>query len=175
MLVNGASGGVGTFGVQIAKALGAQVTAVCSEHNLDLVRSIGADDAIDYRRQDFTRSAGRYNLILDVVGNHSAAALKRALKPQGIASIVGFTTLPRLFEHMIVGPLISKLGGKTVGMMGTVKSSAEDLRLLVDLLEDGKITPVIDRCYPLNQTADAIRYLETGRAKGKVVITVGLP
>jgi NADPH:quinone reductase-like Zn-dependent oxidoreductase len=175
VLVNGASGGVGTFGVQIAKVLGAHVTAVCSGRNLDLVRSIGADEAIDYQREDFTRSAGRYDLILDMVGNHSVAALKRALTPQGIAAIVGFTTLPRMFEHLVIGPLMSRRGGQTVGMMGTVKSSADDMRLLADWLRIGKISPVVDRCYSLNQTADAIRYLETGRARGKVVITVGLP
>lgn len=175
VLVNGASGGVGTFAVQIAKALGAHVTAVSSGRNLDLVRSIGADETIDYQREDFTRSAGRYDLILDVIGNHSVAALKRTLTPQGVAAIVGFTTLPRMFEHLVIGPLMSRRGGQTVGMMGTVKSSTDDLRLLADWLATGKIAPVIDCCYPLDQTADAIRYLETGRARGKVVITIGLP
>jgi NADPH:quinone reductase-like Zn-dependent oxidoreductase len=172
VLVNGASGAVGTFAVQIAKALGAHVTAVCSKRNHDLVRTIGADEVIDYQRENFTRSGGRYDLILDVVGNHSVAALKRALKPQGIASIVGFTSLSRMFEHLIIGPLASRKGGKTVGMMGTVKASNDDLQYLKVLLETQQIAPIIDRCYPLSQTADAIRYLETGRARGKVVIVI---
>lgn len=173
VLVNGAAGGVGTFAVQIAKALGAHVTAVCSGRNVDLVRSIGADDIIDYQHENFTDNAGHYDLILDLVGNHSVWALKRALKPQGTAPIVGFNSLPRMFEHLIIGPLASAWGGKTVGMIGTVKASAEDLQLLKEMLADGRIIPVIDRCYPLSQTAEAIRYLETARAKGKVVITVG--
>jgi NADPH:quinone reductase-like Zn-dependent oxidoreductase len=172
VLINGASGGVGTFAVQMAKALGTHVTAVSSEHNHDLVRNIGADDVIDYQREDFPRSTARYDLILDVVGNQSVSALKRALKPHGVASIVGMTTLSRMVEHLIVGPLTSLWGGKTVGMMGTVKASAEDLRYLKELLEAKKIAPVIDRCYPLSQTAEAIRYLETGRARGKVVISI---
>lgn len=175
VLINGASGAVGTFAVQLAKTFGAHVTAVSSGRNHDLVRGIGADEVIDYQREDFTRHAGRYDLILDVVGNHSVAALRRALTPQGVASIVGFTTLPRMFEHLIIGPLTSSRGGKTVGMMGTVKASADDLHFLKARLADGTITAVIDRCYPLSETAEAIRYLETGRARGKVVITVSAP
>lgn len=173
VLINGASGGVGTFAVQIAKAFGAHVTAVCSGRNHDFVRGIGADDVIDYQGEDFTRRAGHYDLILDGVGNHSVSSLRRALKPQGVASIVGFTSLPRMFEHLLIGPLTSVGGQKTIGMMGTVKASADGLRFLKGLLEEGKITSVIDRCYPLSQTAEAIRYLETGRARGKVVMTVG--
>lgn len=171
VLINGASGGVGTFAVQIAKVFGAHVTAVSSARNHDLVRSIGADTVIDYQRDNFTRNTARYDLILDVVGNHSVASLKRALKPQGIASIIGFTSMPRTIEHLLIGPMVSR-GGKTVGMMGTVKSSVEDMHFLKSLLESDKLRPVIDRCFPLEQTADAIRYLETGRASGKVVISV---
>ncbi len=166
VLINGASGGVGTFAVQIAKALGAaEVTGVCSTRNLDLVRSLGADHVIDYTQTDFTRTGQRYDLIFDAVGNRSVADLKRALAPAGIGSVAGFTSLALLFQHML-------LGGKQVGLMETAKANQKDLLILKELLEAGKIVPVIDRRYPLAETAEAIRYLETGRARGKVVITV---
>ena len=166
VLINGASGGVGTFAVQIAKALGAaEVTGVCSTRNFDLVRSIGADQVIDYTQTDFTKTGQRYDLIFDTVGNRSVADLKRALTPNGICSVAGFTTLARLFQVML-------LGGKQVGLMETAKTNKTDLLILKELLEAGKVVPVIDRRYPLAQTADAIRYLETGRARGKVVITI---
>lgn len=173
VLINGASGGVGTFAVQIAKALGAEVTGVCSTRNLDIVRSIGADHVIDYTQEDFTRNGQQYDLIYCAVGNHTITEYKRALKPQGICVIVGFTSLRLMFEHLILGPCRSKAGGQRVGIMGTVKSNKHDLETLRQLLEAGKVTPVIDRCYPLQQVPDALRYLETGRAKGKVVVTVG--
>lgn len=173
VLINGASGGVGTFAVQIAKALGAEVTGVCSTRNLDIVRSIGADHVIDYTQEDFTRNGQQYDLIYCAVGNHTITEYKRALKPQGICVIVGFTSLRLMFEHLILGPRRSKAGGQRVGIMGTVKSNKHDLETLRQLLEAGKVTPVIDRCYPLQQVPDALRYLETGRAKGKVVVTVG--
>lgn len=166
VLINGASGGVGTFAVQIAKALGAaEVTGVCSTRNVELVRSIGADQVIDYTQTDFTSNGRHYDLIFDAVGNRTVADLKRALTPTGIASVAGFTTLGLLFQHML-------LGGKKVGMMETAKTDPKDLLILKDLLERGKIIPVIDRTYGLAETADAIRYLETGRARGKVVIAV---
>ena len=165
-MINGASGGVGTFAVQIAKALGAAaVTGVCSTRNVELVRSIGADQVIDYTQTDFTSTGQRYDLIFDAVGNRSVADLKRALTPAGSASVAGFTSLARLFQHML-------LGGKKVGMMETAKANQKDLLLLKELLEAGKVVPVIDRSYGLAETADAIRYLETGRARGKVIITV---
>lgn len=173
VLINGASGGVGTFAVQIAKALAAEVTGVCSTRNLDIVRSIGADHVIDYTQEDFTRNGQQYDLIYCAVGNHTITEYKRALKPQGICVIVGFTSLRLMFEHLILGPRRSKAGGQRVGIMGTVKSNKHDLETLRQLLEAGKVTPVIDRCYPLQQVPDALRYLETGRAKGKVVVTVG--
>ena len=165
VLINGASGGVGTFAVQIAKSFGAEVTGVCSTRNLDLVRSIGADHVIDYTQQDFTQTGQRYDLIFDAVGNRSVSDYKRALSPNGICSVAGFTSLSRLFQIML-------LGGKKVGMMKTAKANKEDLASIKELLEAGKIVPVIDRCYPLAETAEAIRYLETGHARGKVVITV---
>jgi NADPH:quinone reductase-like Zn-dependent oxidoreductase len=172
VLINGASGGVGTFAVQIAKSFGAEVTGVCSTRNLDMVRSIGADHVIDYTQDDFTNNGQQYDLIYCAVGNRSISDYKRALKPQGSCVIAGFTTLRLLFSHMILGPLRSKAGGKRVGLSGTMKPNLKDLLFLKELLEAGKVVPVIDRCYPLSETADAIRYLETGRARGKVVITV---
>jgi NADPH:quinone reductase-like Zn-dependent oxidoreductase len=172
VLVNGASGGVGSCAVQIAKVYGTEVTGVCSGRNLELVRSIGADHVIDYTREDFTRNGRQYDLIYDAVGNRAVADYKRALTPQGTCVIAGFTTMPRLFEHLILGALLSKSGGKKVGMMGTAKPNKADLLVLKAMLEKGQIVPVIDRTYPLAETAAAIRYLETGRARGKVIITV---
>ena len=172
VLVNGASGGVGTFAVQIAKSFGAEVTGVCSTRNLDMVRSIGADHVIDYTREDFTNNGQQYDLIYCAVGNRSITDYQRALKPQGVCVIAGFTNLRLLFEHMILAPRRSKAGGKRVGLMPTMKPNQKDLAFLKELLETGKVVPVIDRCYPLSETAEAIRYLETGHAKGKVVITV---
>ena len=165
VLINGASGGVGTFAVQIAKSFGPEVTGVCSTRNLDMVRSIGADHVIDYTQADFTQTAQHYDLIFDAVGNRSVSDYKRALSPNGICSVAGFTSLSRLFQIMV-------LGGKKVGMMKTAKANKEDLVFIKELLEAGKVVPVIDRCYPLAETAEAIRYLETGHARGKVVITI---
>jgi NADPH:quinone reductase-like Zn-dependent oxidoreductase len=172
VLVNGASGGVGSCAVQIAKAYGTEVTGVCSGRNLELVGSIGADHVVDYTQEDFTRNGRQYDLIYDAVGNRSVAAYKRALTPQGTCVIAGFTTMPRLFEHLILGPLLSKSGGKKVGMMGTAKPNKADLLVLKEMLEKGQVVPLIDRTYTLAETADAIRYLETLRARGKVIIAV---
>ncbi len=172
VLVNGASGGVGHFAVQIAKSYGTEVTGVCSTRNLDMVRSIGADHVVDYTREDFTRNGQQYDLIYDAVGNRSVSDYRRALKPLGICVIAGFTSLPRLFEHMIMGPLKSRGGDKKVSMMGVSNGNKEDLLTIKELLGTGKVAPVIDRRYPLRKTAEAIRYLETMRARGKVIITV---
>jgi len=172
VLVNGASGGVGTFAVQIAKSFGTEVTGVCSARNLDVVRSIGADHVIDYTREDFTKNGQRYDLIYDAVGNRSVSDYKRALRPQGTCVIVGFTTLLRLFGHVVLGPLMSMTGSKKIGLMGLAKPNQKDLVVLKELVEAGKVVPVIDRRYPLSETAEAIRYLEEGHARGKVVITV---
>jgi len=166
VLINGASGGVGTFAVQIAKSFGTEVTGVCSTRNLDMVRSIGADHVIDYTQADFTKSGQRYDLIFDAVGNRSVSDLKRALNPNGICAVAGFTSLSRLFQIML-------LGGKRVGMMETAEANQKDLVFIKELLEAGKVVPVIDRRYPLRETAEAIRYLEAGHARGKVIITVG--
>jgi NADPH:quinone reductase-like Zn-dependent oxidoreductase len=172
VLINGASGGVGTFAVQIAKSFGTEVTGVCSTRNLELVRSIGADHVIDYTQEDFTRNGQTYDLIFDAVGNRSVADFKRALSPNGICAVAGFTTMSRLFQVIILGAWVSRTGSKKIGMMATAKANKKDLLFIKELLEAGKVKPVIDRTYPLAQVAEAIRYLETGRARGKVVITV---
>ncbi len=165
VLINGASGGVGTFAVQIAKAFGAEVTAVCSTRNLELVRGLGADHVIDYTQTDFTRTGQRYDLILDAVGNYAVADYRRALTPQGICAVAGLTKLTRLFQVVLLG----SWGGQPVATF-LAQPNQPDLLTLKGLLESGKVTAVIDRTYPLTQTADAIRYLETGRARGKVII-----
>jgi NADPH:quinone reductase-like Zn-dependent oxidoreductase len=165
VLINGASGGVGTFAVQIAKSFGTEVTGVCSTRNLDMVRSIGADHVIDYTQEDFTRKGQQYDLIFDAVGNRSVSDYKRALSPNGICAVAGFTNLSRLFQVML-------LGGKKIGRMETAKPDKKDLAFIKELLEAGKVVPVIDRLYPLPEVPEAIRYLEEGHARGKVVITV---
>jgi NADPH:quinone reductase-like Zn-dependent oxidoreductase len=172
VLINGASGGVGTFAVQIAKSFGVEVTGVCSTRNLDMVRSIGAGQVIDYTQEDFTQTGQRYDLIIDNVGNRSVSDLKRALNPEGICVITGFSSLALLFQAMFLGPLISMAGSKKIGLMGIANPNKKDLGFLKELLEAGQVVPVIDRCYPLSQVPEAIRYLEKGHARGKVVITV---
>ena len=166
VLINGAAGGVGTFAVQIAKAYGAEVTGVCSTRNLDMVRSIGADHVVDYTKADFTRNGKRYDLIFDAVGNLAVSDYQRALSPHGIASVAGFTTLARLFQVILLGAWVSKTGSQQIGLMETAYSNPKDLEILKGLLETGKVIPVIDLTYPLSETAEAIRYLETGHARG---------
>lgn len=173
VLVNGASGGVGTFAVQIAKSFGTEVTGVCSTRNLEMVRSIGADHVIDYTQEDFTKNGQRYDLIYDAVGNRSVSDYKRALTPQGTCIIAGFTTLSRLLQHVVLGAWASMTGNQKIGLMAIAQPNKEDLLFIKGLLEDGKVVPVIDRRYPLSETAVAIRYLEKGHARGKVIITVG--
>ena len=173
VLINGASGGVGTFAVQIAKSFGAEVTGVCSTGNLDMVRSIGADHVIDYTQEDFTGNGKQYNLLFDAVGNRSALEYKRALSPSGVCVVAGFTTISHmLFQVVLGGSWVSKTGTRKIGTLGSAIPNQEDLVFLRGLLEAGKVVPVIDRRYPLSETAEAIRYLEAGHAKGKVVITV---
>ena len=171
-MINGASGGVGTFAVQIAKSFGAEVTGVCSTRNLDMVRSIGADQVIDYTQEDFTKNGPRYDLIFDAVGNRSVSDYKRALSPQGICVIPGFTTMLHLFQVIFLGAWVSMTGSKKIGIMGTVKLNKKDLIFIKELLEAGKVVPVIDKSYPLAEVPEAIRYLEEGHARGKVVITL---
>jgi len=171
VLVNGASGAVGTFAVQIAKSFGTEVTAVCSPQNLDNARSMGADHVIDYTQEDFTRNGRTYDLILAVNGYHSILDYRRALSPKGICVVLG-GKLPQVFQALLWGPLISKTGSKKMGFMGIAKLNQKDLVLLKELLEAGKVKPMIDRRYPLSETAEAIQYLEEGHAKGKVVIEI---
>ncbi len=172
VLVNGASGGVGTFAVQLAKHFGAEVTGVCSTRNLELVRSVGADRVVDYTREDFTKSGQPYDLILDAVGNRSVSDYARALSPQGRCVVVGFTTLAHLLQVASLGAWVSRRGRKKIGLIGAAKPNQTDLVFIKELLETGKVVPVIDRTYPLSETAEAIRYLEKGHARGKVVISI---
>jgi len=173
VLINGASGGIGTFAVQYARAVGAEVTGVCSTRNLDLVRSIGAMHLIDYTREDFSRTGQRYDLIFDTVGNRSAAAYRRALSPNGRCVVAGFTTMSHMvIQVLFLGSLISKTSSQKIGLMGESKPNPQDLLVIKELLETRQIVPVIDRRYPLHETAEAIRYLEAGHARGKVIITV---
>jgi NADPH:quinone reductase-like Zn-dependent oxidoreductase len=156
----------------MAKAFGAEVTAVCSTRNLELVRAIGADHAVDYTRQDFTQGDPGYDLIFDAMGNRSALDLRRALAPQGRCVIAGFTNLPRLFEHLVARPLLSRAGGKQIGMMGIAVPRQADLVTIQGMLASGQIVSVIEDCYPLSETAAAIRHLETLHARGKLIIRV---
>ncbi len=174
VLVNGASGGVGTFAVQIAKALGAEVTGVCSTRNVNLVRSIGADHVIDYTQEDFTRSGQRYDLILDLVANHSLTDCRRALTPKGTLVLVSgnggrwFGPMGRMVRALAVSPFVSQ-GLRPLA----ARPSRADLAVLRELIEAGAVTPAIDRAYPLSETAEAMRYVQEEHARGKVVITVG--
>jgi NADPH:quinone reductase-like Zn-dependent oxidoreductase len=176
VLINGASGGVGTFAVQIAKSFGADVTGVCSTRNVDLVRSLGADRVIDYTKEDFTKSADRYDVILDNVANHSLSECRRVLNPKGKYVMVGggganeqgfIGLLARPLKAMVLSPFISQ----QMGMM-MADPSQKDLTILGDLMQSGKVKAIIDRTYKLSEVPEAIRYLEQGHARGKVVITL---
>jgi len=170
VLINGASGGVGTFAVQIAKYFGAEVTGVCSTRNLDMVRSMGADHVIDYTKEDFTKSGQNYDLILALAGYHPISAYKRALSPKGIYVMCGGSNA-QMFQGLLLGPLISMTGSKKMVAL-SAKPNKEDLVFIQELLEAGKVVPVIDRRYSLTEVPEAIGYLEKGHAQGKVVITV---
>jgi NADPH:quinone reductase-like Zn-dependent oxidoreductase len=176
VLVNGASGGVGTFAVQIAKSYGAEVTAVASTRNQDLVRQIGADHAIDYTQQDFTKSGEKYDVILDTIGNHSITSIRRALTPNGICIQIGFPGVAAFFGRIIYGIVSSKLSSKKVGFF-IAKSNSKDLQVLKELIESEKVKPVIDRTYTMKEISDAVRYVEgpnhrPGHARGKVVVRI---
>jgi NADPH:quinone reductase-like Zn-dependent oxidoreductase len=174
VLVIGASGGVGTFAVQLAKAFGAHVTGVCSTTKVDMVRSIGADHVIDYTREDFAEGDKRYDLILDIGGNSSLSRLRRALAPRGTLAIVGGETDERWLggtDRQLRALTLSPFVGQKLGTFIS-KENHEDMIVLKELIEAGKVTPVIDRTYPLSEVPEAIRYLEGGHAQGKVVITV---
>jgi NADPH:quinone reductase-like Zn-dependent oxidoreductase len=174
VLINGASGGVGTYAVQIAKSMGADVTGVCSTRNVDLVRSLGADHVVDYKQENFTQLATRYDLIIDNIGNHALSDLRRVLTPKGSVVIVGGPS-----DGKFLGPLAGAINAGFYSlfvsqnfnfMLATLNQ--KDLQFLGELMRNGKLTPVIDRRYPLAETAAAIGYLEEGHAQGKVVVTV---
>jgi NADPH:quinone reductase-like Zn-dependent oxidoreductase len=176
VLINGASGGVGTFAVQIAKSFGAQVTGVCSTRNVELVRSLGADYVIDYTKEDFTKSDECYDVIIDNVGTQPLSAFRAALAPKGIYIMIGaggptegglIGPMGRLIQASLMSPFISQ----KMGMM-MAKVSQSDLKILADLMQAEKVTTVIDRTYPLSEVREAVRYLETGRARGKVIVTI---
>ncbi|WP_454198841.1 NAD(P)-dependent alcohol dehydrogenase [Nocardia sp. Marseille-Q1738] len=176
VLVNGASGGVGTFAVQIARAFGADVVGVCGKHNIDLVRSIGAGDVIDYRSEDFTRQQRQYDLVLDISGGRSLAACRKALAPRGIFVVVGgpagrwLQPAGHAFGVLLTAPLLSRRAvlADTVAHPG----KQQDLVTLTELIEAGNVSPVIDRCYSFDEIPAAIEYQEAGHASGKVVVTV---
>ena len=167
VLINGASGGVGSFAVQIAKALGAEVTGVCSSKNVEFVKSFGVDCVIDYTEQDFTRDTAQYDIIFDAVGKRSFSSCRAVLKPRGVY----VTTLPTL-EGFVQMALTTFIPGKKARLVA-LKPNSEDLSYLKNFIETGKIRPAIDRTFPLSKMADAHRYSETEHAKGKIVITVG--
>jgi NADPH:quinone reductase-like Zn-dependent oxidoreductase len=170
-LINGAGGGMGTFAVQIAKLYGAEVTGVDSAMKFDMLRSIGADHVIDYTQEDYTRNGQRYDLIVDVVGHRSVFDYRRALSPEGIFMIVG-GSLGSFLQVVLLGTLISRMGSKKLGLNKYEINNREDYAELAELFEAGKVVPVIDRHYPLSGVPEAMRYLEEGRALGKVVITM---
>ena len=176
VLINGAAGGVGTFAVGIAKTLGAEVTGVCSSRNVDLVRSLGANQVVDYTREDFTKSGQRYDLIFDCVANHSLAAFRRLLNPRGSYIMVGAADgggrwMTGILARLLKAFVSSRVAGQKLAMIGA-KITNQDLTSLGELMNRGKITPVIDRRYRLSEVPEAIRYLEQGHARGKVVIQV---
>jgi NADPH:quinone reductase-like Zn-dependent oxidoreductase len=170
VLIYGASGGIGTFAVQIAKSYGAEVTGVCSTRNLDMVRSIGANHVIDYTKEDFTKNGQRYDLILATAGYRSIFDYKRALSPKGIYVMTG-GSMAQIFQATLLGPWISITGSKKLGNL-MAKQNKKDLYVMKELIEAGKVKPVIDRRYSLSEVAEAFRYYEERHARGKVVITV---
>ncbi|MFC1865002.1 NAD(P)-dependent alcohol dehydrogenase [Chloroflexota bacterium] len=171
VLINGAGGGAGTFAVQLAKYFGAEVTGVDSTRKLDMLRSIGADHVIDYTKEDFTKNGQHYDLILDVVVHRSIFDYKRALSHKGICVFVG-GSMARVFLNTLLGPLVSMMGSKKMGLVPWKPNKKEDLDFLKELLEAGKVVPVIDKRYPLSEVPEAFRYLEEGHAQGKLVITL---
>ncbi len=174
VLINGASGGVGSFAVQIAKSFEAEVTAVCSTRNLENARLNGADHVVDYTQEDVIKSGKLYDVIIGVNGYHSILSYRRILKPKGIYVSVGSSRqMTQLSQAALLGPLISLIGTKKMGFMGIAKLNQRDLVLLKELLESGKIRPIIDKCYALDEVPQAYRYFEEGHAKGKIVIVIG--
>jgi NADPH:quinone reductase-like Zn-dependent oxidoreductase len=173
VLINGASGGVGTFAVQIARSFGAQVTGVCSTRNIEMVRSLGADEIIDYTTEDFTSGGRRYDVILDNVENRSLSECRRALAPHGTLILnsgtgaQGIGMVVRLLKPLVVSPFVQQKLRRYLSV-----TSHKDLVVLKELVESGRLRPVVDRTLPLHATAEALRYIETGRARGKVVVSI---
>lgn len=173
VLINGASGCTGPFAIQMAKAAGAEVTGVCSAAKMDFVRTLGADQVIDYRREDYTRGTKRYDRILDAAGNRSVFAARRALAPHGIYASFGGPSSARILQTLIAGPLVSFVGGRKVGLSVAWKpNDPAEMAILGQMLDEGTLRPVIDRRYPLADVPDALRELAAGTAKGKLVITM---
>jgi len=170
VLINGASGGVGTFAVQIAKSFGAEVTAVCSTGKMEMARAIGADHVIDYTKEDFTKNGQHYDLIFAVNGYHPILDYKSALKPDGIYVMAG-GSMSQMFQALLFGPLVSMIGNKKIRAV-SAKPNQKDLIFIKELIEAGKVKPVIDRRYSLREVPQALQYLWEGHARGKVVITV---
>ncbi len=171
VLINGASGGVGSFAVQIAKAFDTEVTAVCSTSKMEMVRSIGADHAIDYTKENFTENGKRYDLIVGVNGYHPLAHYKRVLTSNGTYVCAG-GTMPQIFQAMLLGPFFSARGNKKLKSMGVAHPNQKDLKFMADLLATEKVVPVIDACYPLHEAAKAFKHLGEKHAKGKIIITM---
>lgn len=169
VLINGASGGSGTFALQIAKTFGAEITGVCSTGKMEFVRSMGVDYVIDYSQQDFTRNGQQYDLILDAQGHHSIFDYRRALSPKGVYVMHGGST-SSVNQVMFLGPLLSLFGSRRMGVL--MHKANKGLEFMGTLLESGKVVPIIDRCYPLSEVAEAMRYYGAGQARGKVVISV---
>ena len=171
LLINGAGGGVGTLALQYAKSIGAEVTCVDKEEKFDMLRSLGADHLMEYRKQDYTRTNDQYDYILDVIAHRSVADYKRALKPDGVFAMIGGSMGGLLLRLMTIQPLISKFQSKQLGIMG-YRVNKNDLNELSRLFEEGKVIPVIDKCFPLHETGNAFRYFEKGNFKGKIIITM---
>lgn len=174
VLINGASGGVGTFAVQVAKSMGAEVTGVCSTRNLEMVRSIGADNVIDYTKEDFAKSEQRYDLIIECVANHSLSDYRRILKPNGSCVLIGGPDKEGMAGYMVIllkALVTSWFSSKKIAPY-MAQTNQDDLRIAGELMDNGKLKPVIDRTYPLRETPDAVRYLAAKHAQGKVVITI---
>jgi NADPH:quinone reductase-like Zn-dependent oxidoreductase len=171
VLIDGASGNVGPFAIQVAKAMGAEVTGVCSAQKVDFVRSLGADHVIDYTTVDYTKAGKRYDWIVDTDSHHSILRVRRALRPNGVYVTLGGTTLS-IFGSLLLGPLISRFSDRWSGLLLWWKPfNLDDVATLKDLIAAGKLRPVIDRRYPLSEVVDALRYVDDGHARGKVVIT----
>ena len=171
VLINGASGGVGTFAVQIAKSFGTEVTAVVSTRKMDMVSSIGADHAVDYTQEDFTKNGQKYDVIFGVNGHRSLSEYKRALTPDGVYICIG-GTMNQIFESMLLGPLMSLNSRQKIKNMGMATATRKELTALNELIEAGKVMPVIDRCYPFSEIEEAFHYVGKGHARGKVVLSL---